>query len=146
MLVPSSNPCIFHLRVRHWSARRSSLKERERAIVSQTNIRNVLKATLGKLIKDGVKRIWAFPSAYIPSRTELNWTEVKSLAMSFKLFALLHLCWTTNETASSERVFQTFVPKLAGIRTTLFLDKAQGVIPNDESVRCERISAVKRRN
>ena len=35
------------------SARRSSLKGRERAIVSQTNIGTVSKATLGKLLRDG---------------------------------------------------------------------------------------------
>ena len=27
----------------------------------------VSRATLGKLQRDGVERIWAFPSAYIPS-------------------------------------------------------------------------------
>ena len=48
------------------SARRSSLEGRERAIVSQTNVGTVSKATLGKLLRDGVERIWAFPSAYIP--------------------------------------------------------------------------------
>ena len=45
------------------SARRSSLKGRERAIVSQTNIGTISKATLGKLLRDGIKRIWAFQSA-----------------------------------------------------------------------------------
>ena len=40
------------------SARRSSLKGRERAIVNQTNT-----ATLGKLLRDSVDRIWTFPSA-----------------------------------------------------------------------------------
>ena len=44
-------------------ARRSPLKGREKAIVSQTNIGTVSKATLGKLLRDGVERIWAFPSA-----------------------------------------------------------------------------------
>ena len=34
------------------SARRSSLKERERAIVSQTNIETVSKETLGKRLRD----------------------------------------------------------------------------------------------
>ena len=53
--------------VERGSARRSSLKGRERAIANQTNIATVLKATLGKLLRDGVERIWAFPSAYIPS-------------------------------------------------------------------------------
>ena len=54
------------------SARRSSLKGRERAIVSQTSIGTVSKATLGELLIDGVKRIWTFPSAQIPHWTELN--------------------------------------------------------------------------
>ena len=45
------------------SARLSSLKGRERAIVSQTNIGTVSKATLGKCLRDGLERIWAFPSA-----------------------------------------------------------------------------------
>ena len=44
------------------SARRSSLKGRERAIVSQTNTETVSKATLGKLLRDGVERVWAFPN------------------------------------------------------------------------------------
>ena len=48
------------------SARRSSTKRRERAIVNQTNIGSVSKATLGKLLRDGVERIWAFPSVQIP--------------------------------------------------------------------------------
>ena len=43
--------------VKRGSARRSSLKGRERAIVSQTNIGTVSKATLLKLLKDGVERI-----------------------------------------------------------------------------------------
>ena len=39
------------------SARRSSFKGRHRAIVSQTDIGSVSKATLGKLLRDGVERI-----------------------------------------------------------------------------------------
>ena len=49
--------------VERGSARRSSLKGREGAIVNQTNIETVSKATLGKLLRDGVERIWAFPSS-----------------------------------------------------------------------------------
>ena len=49
--------------VERGSARRSSLKGRQRAIVNQTNIGTVSKATLGKLLRDGVQRIRAFPSA-----------------------------------------------------------------------------------
>ena len=43
------------------SDRRSSLKGSEKAIVSQTKIGTVLKVTLGKLLRDGVERIWDFP-------------------------------------------------------------------------------------
>ena len=39
-----------------------SLKGQERAIVSQMNIETISKVTLGKLLRDGVERIWAFPS------------------------------------------------------------------------------------
>ena len=49
--------------VERGSATRSSLKGRERAIVSQTNFGTVSKAVLGKLLRDGVERIRAFPSA-----------------------------------------------------------------------------------
>ena len=66
--------------VERGSARRSSLKGREKAIVKQTNIGTVFclfvvvfvvvvfsKATLAKLLRDGVERIWVFPSAEILS-------------------------------------------------------------------------------
>ena len=43
------------------SSRRSSLKGRERAIVSQTNIGTVsVRGNVGKLLIDGVERIWVF--------------------------------------------------------------------------------------
>ena len=49
------------------------MKGRERAIVSQTNIGTVSKATVGKRLTDGVERIWVFQSAQIQSQTELNY-------------------------------------------------------------------------
>ena len=49
--------------VERGSARRSYLKGRERAIVSQTNIGTVSNATLGKLLRDWAERLRAFPSA-----------------------------------------------------------------------------------
>ena len=45
---------------------------KERAIVNQTNIGTVSKATSGKLLRDGVERIRAFPNTQIPSWTEPN--------------------------------------------------------------------------
>ena len=55
--------CLEERGVERGSARRSSLKGRERAIINPTNIGTVSKATLGKLPRDGVERIWTFPSA-----------------------------------------------------------------------------------
>ena len=49
------------------SARQSSSKGRQRAIVNQTNIGTISKATLKKLLRGGVELIWAFPSAEMPS-------------------------------------------------------------------------------
>ena len=45
------------------SARRSSLKGRQMAIVRRTNTGTVSQATLGKLLRDGVERMWTFSSA-----------------------------------------------------------------------------------
>ena len=53
-------------------ARQYSLKGLERAIINQSNTGTVSKTTLGKLLRDGVERICAFPSSQIPSWTELN--------------------------------------------------------------------------
>ena len=44
------------------STRQSSLKGGERTVVKQIYIGTVSKATLGNLLRDGVERIWAFPS------------------------------------------------------------------------------------
>ena len=49
--------------VERGSARRSALKGRGRAIVNQMNVETVSKAILGKLLRDGVERIWTFPIA-----------------------------------------------------------------------------------
>ena len=46
--------------VERGSARRFSLKGRERAIINQTNIETVPKVTLEKRLTDGVERIWLF--------------------------------------------------------------------------------------
>ena len=53
--------------VKRGTARRSSLKGRERAIVNQTYTLKLFfqKATLEKILRDGAKRRLAFPSAHI---------------------------------------------------------------------------------
>ena len=55
--------CLEERGVERGGSRQSSLKGRERAIVNQTNIGTVSKATLGKILRDRVERIWAFSSA-----------------------------------------------------------------------------------
>ena len=55
------------------SARRSSLKGRERAIVSQTNIGTVSKATLGKLLRNKRGAHMGFSERI--DTTLLNWAE-----------------------------------------------------------------------
>ena len=49
------------------SGRHSTLRGRERSVFNQTNIDTVSRATLGRLLRDGTERVWAFPSATMPS-------------------------------------------------------------------------------
>ena len=53
--------------IRRGSGRGSTLRGAERAVVNQTNIGTVSNTTLGKLLKGGEERVWAFPSAEIPA-------------------------------------------------------------------------------
>ena len=45
------------------SGRHSTLRGRERSMFNETNIDTVSRATLGRLLRDGAERVWAFPSA-----------------------------------------------------------------------------------
>ena len=49
------------------SGRHSTLKGRERSVFNQSNIGTVSRATLRRLLRDGAERVWAFPSATMPS-------------------------------------------------------------------------------
>ena len=49
------------------SGRHSTLQGRERSVFNQTNTGTVSRATLGRLLRDGAERVWAFPSATMPS-------------------------------------------------------------------------------
>ena len=49
------------------SGRWSTLGGRDKAIFNQTHIGTVSRVTLGKLLRDGAERVWAFPSAEKPS-------------------------------------------------------------------------------
>ena len=48
------------------SGRHFTIQGRERSVFNQTNIGTVSKATLGRLLRDGAERVWAFPSATMP--------------------------------------------------------------------------------
>ena len=54
--------------------RHSTLQGRERSVFNQISIGAVSRATLGRLLRDGVERAWAFPSGTMRSRAE---TETK---------------------------------------------------------------------
>ena len=52
------------------SGRHSTLQGRQRPVFNQANIGTISRATLGRLLRDGAERLWAFPSAMMPSRAE----------------------------------------------------------------------------
>ena len=58
----------------------AELRGREMGIVNQTNIGAVSRSTLGRLLKDGMERIWA--SQMQRCHLELNWTARFGLAFS----------------------------------------------------------------
>ena len=49
------------------SGRHSTLQGRQRSVFNQANIGTVSRATLRRLLRDGAERVWAFPSATMPS-------------------------------------------------------------------------------
>ena len=49
------------------SGRHSTLQGRQRSMFNQANIGTVSRATLGRLLRDEAERVWAFPSATMPS-------------------------------------------------------------------------------
>ena len=59
------------------SGRHSTLQGRERSVFNQASIGTVSRATLGRLQRDGVERVWAFPRATMPSSAE---TENETVA------------------------------------------------------------------
>ena len=59
------------------SGQHSTLQGRERSVFNQTNIGTVSRATLGRLLRDGAERVWAFPSATMPSWAETETETAK---------------------------------------------------------------------
>ena len=64
------------------SGRHSTLQGREQSGFNQTNTGTVLRATLGRLLRDGAKRVWTFPSATMPS-----WDETETV--SYRISTIL---------------------------------------------------------
>ena len=62
-----STDCLKKRGVEKGSGRHSTLRGRERSVFNQANIGTVSRATLGRLLRDGAERVWAFPSATMPS-------------------------------------------------------------------------------
>ena len=62
-----STDCLTERGVEKGNGRHSTLQCRERSVFNQANIGTVSRATLGKLLRDGAERVWAFPSATMPS-------------------------------------------------------------------------------
>ena len=56
--------------VEEGSGRHSNLQGRESSVFNQANIGTVSRATLGKMLRDGAERVWAFPTATMPSGAE----------------------------------------------------------------------------
>ena len=75
--------------VERGSARRSSLKGRDRAIVNQTNVGTVSKATLGKRLRDGVGCNMGFSQRI---DTILTWSELNRMIMILWFFFNRFLC------------------------------------------------------
>ena len=62
-----SNNRLKERGVEKGGGRHSTLLGRERSVFNQVNIGTVLRATLGRLLRDGVEHVWAFPSSTMPS-------------------------------------------------------------------------------
>ena len=79
-----STDCLKERGVEKGSGQYSTLQGRQRSVFNQANIGTVSRATLGRLLRDGAERVWAFPSATMPpwaeTETETNllqWCQVQ---------------------------------------------------------------------
>ena len=59
--------CLKERGVEKGSGQHSTLRGRERPVFNQANIGTVLRATLGRLLRDGADCVWAFLSVMMPS-------------------------------------------------------------------------------
>ena len=70
------------------SGRHSTLQGRERSVFNQTNIGTVSRTALGRLLRDGAERVWAFPSATMPSWAETETETGKTWNSTLRLPAI----------------------------------------------------------
>ena len=87
------------------SGRRSTLQGRERSVFNQTNIGTVSRAVLGRLLGDGAERVWAFPSATMPSWAE---TETETVGLGFYMVGAncVLSCWARFQTIKSQLIIR----------------------------------------
>ena len=64
--------------------RHSTLQDREWSVFNQANIGTVSRATLGRLLRDGTERVWAFPSS-----TMLSWAETETRISGLNIGSLV---------------------------------------------------------
>ena len=74
------------------SGRHSTLQGRERSVFNQANIGIVSRATLGRLLTVGAERVWAFPSAAMPSWAETE-TELIDHSSEQQLLCMPLCCY-----------------------------------------------------
>ena len=75
------------------SRRHSTLQGRERSVFNQANIGTVSRAIFGRLLRDEVERVWAFPSALMPS-----WAEAETETCICWLLQKSHCGWVVSLT------------------------------------------------
>ena len=62
-----STDCLKERAVEKGSSRHFNLQGWEQSVFNQTNIGTVLRATFGRLLRDGTQHVWAFLNATMPS-------------------------------------------------------------------------------
>ena len=80
------------------SGRHSTLPGRERSVLNQTDFGTVSRTTFGRLLRDVVECVWAFPNATMSSRAE---TETETTDKLGRL--LLLWVWCKVNKCMSER-------------------------------------------
>ena len=86
--------------VKKGSGWHSTIRGRERSLFNQTNIGTVSRVTLGRLLRDGAERAWAFPSATTPSWANIDTETDLTLHLAWRhtFFRASGQCWGCKRT------------------------------------------------